>query len=183
MKTVEAFLAAALKDIRKQRQLSLAQCAEQTGVSKAMLGQIERCESSPTVATLWKIASGLKLPFSWFIAGTAEAGMPPSGTDNRQMQARPVLPYDPQLAFDVLEVTLPAGVSSHSSPHAVGVTEQVIVISGTLLLVCEETQQLLSPGQACQFAGDQPHSYINPGTETCCFHSLIHYPRVVGSAV
>jgi transcriptional regulator with XRE-family HTH domain len=32
-----------------------------------MLGQIERNESSPTVATLWKIATGLNVPFSAFI--------------------------------------------------------------------------------------------------------------------
>lgn len=35
-----------------------------TGVSKAMLGQIERGESSPTVTTLWKIATGLQVSFS-----------------------------------------------------------------------------------------------------------------------
>ena len=183
METVEAFLATALKEIRKQRQLSLAQCAVQTGVSKTMLGQIERCESSPTVATLWKIASGLKLPFSWFIPGTVGADTPQATPDTPRMQARPLLPYDPQLAFDVLAVTLPGGVSSHSSPHATGVTEPVIVISGTLLLVCEDSQQWLSPGQAYQFAGDQPHSYINPGTELCCFHSLIHYPYPPETAV
>jgi len=176
METVEAFLATALKEIRQQRQLSLAQCAVQTGVSKTMLGQIERCESSPTVATLWKIASGLELPFSWFIPGTAVPATSRTTPETQQMQARPLLPYDPKLAFDLLAVTLPGGASSHSSPHVAGVTEQVIIISGTLLLVCENTQQRLSPGQAYQFAGDQPHSYINPGTELCCFHSLIHYP-------
>ncbi|ARU93884.1 helix-turn-helix domain-containing protein [Tatumella citrea] len=183
METVEDFLATALKEVRKQRQLSLAQCAEKTGVSKTMLGQIERCESSPTVATLWKIASGLKLPFSWFIPREEIPDRSQALKEPSQMQARPLLPYDPQLAFDLLFVTLPGGVSSHSSPHVAGVTEQVIVISGTLLLVCENSRQLLAPGQAYQFAGDQPHSYINPGTELCCFHSLIHYPRPVEPVV
>lgn len=67
MQTVDYFVATALKNLRRQRQLSLAQCAALTGVSKAMLGQIERNESGPTVATLWKIADGLQVPFSWFI--------------------------------------------------------------------------------------------------------------------
>lgn len=71
METVEAFLATALKEIGQQRQLSLAQCAIQNGVSKTMPGQTERCESSPTVVTLWKITSGLKLPFSCFIPRAA----------------------------------------------------------------------------------------------------------------
>ncbi len=47
-------LAATLKTLRQQRGWSLSRLAEETGVSKAMLGQIERNESSPTVATLWR---------------------------------------------------------------------------------------------------------------------------------
>ena len=60
-------LAATLKTLRQQRGWSLSRLAEETGVSKAMLGQIERNESSPTVATLWKIATGLNVAFSTFI--------------------------------------------------------------------------------------------------------------------
>ncbi len=177
MQTVDHYLATALKDIRQQRQLSLAQCSALTGVSKTMLGQIERGVSSPTVATLWKIASGFQLPFSWFIPASASRLAPQQPESAGQMQARALLPYDPQLALDVLAVTLPVGADSHSSPHAAGVIEQVIVISGTLLLVRGDQQHLLQPGQACQFDGGQPHSYINPGNELCCFHSLMHYPR------
>ena len=44
-----------LKAIRKEMNLSLDTAAKLTGVSKAMLGQIERGESTPTVLTLWKI--------------------------------------------------------------------------------------------------------------------------------
>lgn len=41
--------------------------AELTGVSKTMIGQIERGESTPTITTLWKIANGLKVSFSELI--------------------------------------------------------------------------------------------------------------------
>lgn len=56
-----------LKSIRMARTLSLDDTAALTGVSKPMLGQIERGQSIPTVTTLWKIATGLKhrCPFSW----------------------------------------------------------------------------------------------------------------------
>ena len=53
-----------LQSVRKARGLSLDKTAQLTGVSKAMLGQIERGESSPTIATLWKIATGLACSFS-----------------------------------------------------------------------------------------------------------------------
>ena len=44
-----------LKEIRNTRQLTLDDAAELTGVSKPMLGQIERGQSSPTINILWKI--------------------------------------------------------------------------------------------------------------------------------
>ncbi len=55
-----------LKNIRNSRNLSLDDVAELTGVSKAMLGQIERGKSNPTVSTLWKISTGLRVSFSSF---------------------------------------------------------------------------------------------------------------------
>ena len=55
MENLARFLSTTLKQLRQQRGWSLSRLAEATGVSKAMLGQIERNESSPTVATLWKI--------------------------------------------------------------------------------------------------------------------------------
>ncbi len=67
MENLARFLSTTLKQLRQQRGWSLSRLAEATGVSKAMLGQIERNESSPTVATLWKIATGLNVPFSTFI--------------------------------------------------------------------------------------------------------------------
>ena len=58
-----------LKSIRMARTLSLDDTAVLTGVSKPMLGQIERGQSVPTVTTLWKIATGLKTPLSAFLEG------------------------------------------------------------------------------------------------------------------
>ena len=64
-------IAATLQLLRKQRSWSLDKAAQATGVSKAMLGQIERGESSPTVATLWKIATGFQTSFSTFLEPSA----------------------------------------------------------------------------------------------------------------
>ena len=56
-----------LKILRTTRTLSLDDVSALTGVSKPMLGQIERGQSIPTVTTLWKIATGLKTPLSFFL--------------------------------------------------------------------------------------------------------------------
>ena len=56
-----------LKSLRNVRTMSLDDVSSLTGVSKPMLGQIERGQSIPTVTILWKIATGLKTPLSAFL--------------------------------------------------------------------------------------------------------------------
>lgn len=62
MSMLDKNIAANLKRIRKAKNMSLDRMAEQTGVSKSMLGQIERGESNPTVSTIGKIIEGIKVP-------------------------------------------------------------------------------------------------------------------------
>ena len=61
MDDINKIVAENLREIRRLRKLSLDGLAELTGVSKSMLGQIEREESNPTLQTLWKIAAGLRV--------------------------------------------------------------------------------------------------------------------------
>lgn len=68
MKQIEDYISKNLQTIRKERGLSLDKTAKITEVSKAMLAQIERGDSVPTVTTLWKIANGLKVSFSSLIS-------------------------------------------------------------------------------------------------------------------
>ena len=63
MSQLDKNIAENLKRIRKSRNMSLDMLSEKTGVSKSMLGQIERGESNPTVATIAKIVDGIKVPF------------------------------------------------------------------------------------------------------------------------
>ena len=170
-------LAATLKTLRQQRGWSLSRLAEETGVSKAMLGQIERNESSPTVATLWKIATGLNVPFSAFIVPDASAA--PSAFDPQQqaMVVTPVFPWDPELRFDHFSITLAPGALSESTPHEAGVIEHVVVISGELEMNIDGEWRTIHADAGVRFAGDKPHAYRNSSARTVHFHSLIHYPR------
>ena len=71
MEDISQVIAKNLKEIREQRRLSLDRVAELTGVSKSMLGQIERGESNPTIQTVWKMANGLKVSLTALIDATA----------------------------------------------------------------------------------------------------------------
>ena len=67
MEEIQLILAKNLKTIREKEKLSLEKVSQLTGVSKTMIGQIERGESSPTLTTIWKIANGLKVSFTSLI--------------------------------------------------------------------------------------------------------------------
>ena len=64
MENINSVVADNLKRLRDERKLSLEATAKLSGVSKSMLGQIERGEANPTVSTVWKIAGGLKISFT-----------------------------------------------------------------------------------------------------------------------
>lgn len=177
-------IAATLKVARARRGWSLTQTAAKTGVSKAMLGQIERGESNPTVAVLWKIASGLNMAFSAFCptpdpaqGGMRRTGVPtPVSAGETAMRVAPLFPYDARLGFEMLVVDVVPGGASASSPHAPGVIEHVIVVSGQLELEINGVRHLLAVGDGIRFAADCPHAYRNITAEPVRFHNLIHYP-------
>jgi len=182
---VGAYLAERLHEMRQARGLSLDRAAQLTGISKAMLGQIERRESSPTVATLWKIASGFQCALSHFITppatvagqtlfrNAAKVRRKPASDD---MLVAPLFPYDPHFAFEWLELTLLPGYVRLSEAHAAGVTEHVVVLKGRMEILVEDRWQTLSEGSAARFAADQPHGYRNLSEEQAVCHNLIHYP-------
>ncbi|HCR3981104.1 TPA: helix-turn-helix transcriptional regulator [Kluyvera ascorbata] len=170
-------LAATLKNLRQERAWSLSKLAEETGVSKAMLGQIERNESSPTVATLWKIATGLNVPFSVFITPAEADGEQSFDPQQQAMVVTPIFPWDPELCFDHFSITLAPGALSESTPHEKGVIEHVVVIGGQLDMCIQGEWRRLEAGEGLRFAGDLPHAYRNSGEQTVHFHSIIHYPK------
>src|SRR3954471_15921372 len=63
-----------LRRLRAQRGLSLEKLAQESGVSRAMLGQIELGQSAPTINVLWKIASALGVTFSALISTPTQGG-------------------------------------------------------------------------------------------------------------
>ena len=56
-----------LKQIRQSKGMSLGEVAEQTGVSKSMLAQIEKGTANPSLGVLGKITSGLHIEFQTLI--------------------------------------------------------------------------------------------------------------------
>lgn len=182
MQEIAGHIAQRLRALRRAKGWSLDRAARATGVSKAMLGQIERGESSPTVSTLWKIASGFAVSFSSLFAPpggegeVATAGETRWGRDAAGMQARVLFAFDPLLGFEMFEIELAPGAESASTPHAHGVVEHIVVLEGVLGLTLEGGEERrLAPGEGLRFHADRHHLMRNLGEGPLRFHDVIHY--------
>lgn len=173
-----------LRRLRQQRNWSLDRLATASGVSKAMLGQIERGESSPTVVTLWRIAGGLGVAFSDLMASPAADWQPfwlqhetlPPQVFGDGIQVTPLLPFEPRLGYELLKVELPVGCVYQSVAHEPGAVEQVLPVSGLLSIYVDGIWHPLGGGSVLRFAADAVHGYRNDGDVVACFHNLIAYP-------
>jgi len=172
-----------IRSIRRNRGLSLDKVSELTGVSKAMLGQIERGDSSPTVTTLWKIATGLQVSFSSLLHNDeAEVSIVdknevlPIIEEEGAYRVFPIFPFDPRKKFEIFTVELDSQSIHRSEKHHDGTEEYITVISGELQLEIGQEAYDLIKGKSIRFSANVPHSYINHGSETTTFQLVIFYP-------
>ena len=163
-----------LKAVRSERELSLDRVAKLTGVSKAMLGQIEREESSPTIAKLWQIASGLETSFSAFFGQEQEKGTAQYFPNDPNMKVNSIFPYSKAVNFEIHEITLTAHHCQKSLPHAHGVIESIIVLEGDLEILADGKWHLIKQGEKFRFYADQPHGY-KAVSETAIFQNIVSY--------
>jgi len=186
MKNISKHISLTLKELRHKKGWSLDKAAEKTGVSKAMLGQIERQESSPTISTLWKIASGFKTSFSSFIEETdSEPNMPIHRISQTQqlhptdekIRVMPLFPFDEQLDLEIYIIELLPACEHLSPPHQSGVIEHVIVTEGKMEVLINNKWQLLLKGEGFRFEANQPHGYRNTSSQIAIFHDIIHYQK------
>ncbi len=175
-----------LRSLRQARGWSLDKAAKETGVSKAMLGQIEREESSPTIATLWKIASGFQTPFSAFLDEIVVDTKTPSlrsgkvqkvSHSDTKIRVSPLFPFDEQLNCEIFIIELLPGCEHLSLPHKPGVIEHVIVSEGTMEVLLDGVWQKLHQGEGIRFNANQPHGYRNITKKNARIHNIIHYPK------
>ncbi|MCA0424907.1 MAG: helix-turn-helix domain-containing protein, partial [Proteobacteria bacterium] len=56
-----------IQRLRKAYNLSLSELSEQSGVAKSIISQIERNETNPTLATIWRLSQALDVSVDRFL--------------------------------------------------------------------------------------------------------------------
>lgn len=172
-----------LRHYRQQMNLTLDDLAELTGVSKPMLGQIERGSSNPTVATLWKIASGLQVPLTAFIFENPSLKVlrveeqHQFREDNKRFEAYNTYAA-PGVSLETFRARLHPGCSYQSESHGLGVIESITVFEGTLTIEIGPETSTLSKGDALSFSAETGHRYKNNTDEICEIAVSILYSNV-----
>jgi len=178
-----------LRRIRGERGLSLERLAKASGVSRAMLGQIELGQSTPTINVLWKIAGALRVPFSALIGAAPTAGRTrvlaaPQARVLRSADgsfaSRALFPFDERRSVEFYELRLAAKSAEKAEAHAPGTVENLIVTKGALEMVVGGSTHRLAAGDAIQFEADVPHEYRNPGSAEVVMYLVMTYSEAQG---
>jgi XRE family transcriptional regulator, regulator of sulfur utilization len=162
---------------------SLRDLAERSGVSAPMLSQVERGETSPTLAVAEKIAAGLELTLSQLLRLDEGEHVTISRAGGRRRYERgghrfeeltPPLPGQrADVSLHTLEPDATTGGPGDPPMHEPGSRETVVVLDGSLALFVEGTRHDLASGDSVTFDADLPHHFENEGEEPTRFLAVI----------
>jgi transcriptional regulator with XRE-family HTH domain len=174
-----------IRALREAMNLSLRDLGERTGVSAPMLSQVERGETSPTLAVASRIAAGLELSLSQLLRLDEGEGVTvvhrgdrrPGGSRKRGHSYELLTPSLPgqraEVSTHVLAPGAVTGGPADPPMHEPGSRETALVTDGELRLVCAGIGYDLGEGDAVTFDADLPHHFENPGPHEARFVTVV----------
>lgn len=180
MENITGTIASNLQAIRKEKQLTLQDLADLTGVSKSMLGEIERGASNPTITVLWKISTGLKVPISRLIHEPESDTQLVHQAQWRPLQEPPsdisiIFESDHTRNFEIYHIEFQPGAVYRSHRHEKGVVEYTMVYEGAFTIEVGGEPFVMQKGDSFVFEADKEHTYRNDGPVITKAYSVIYY--------
>jgi len=153
MDTDDAIAAAGerLRQLRRERGLTLAQVEEATGISASTVSRLESGNRRSTLELL--------LPLARVYGTTLDELVRPPGVPDPRVRSRPIrrngmtmLPLTRHASgLQAYKMVLPPGERTAPSPRTHEGYEWLYVLSGRLRLVLGDTETVLEPGEAAEF--------------------------------
>lgn len=168
-----ALVGGRVRSLREAMDLSLRDLAKRSGVSAPMLSQVERRETSPTLAVASRIAAGLELSLSQLLRLDEDRHVVITRADDRRVRRRrkhtveELTPPLPGQRADVSIHTLGAGATTGAADdppmHEPGSRETAVVLEGAVDLFIDGERNQLGEGDSVTFDADLPHHFENNG--------------------
>jgi transcriptional regulator with XRE-family HTH domain len=172
-----------VRALREAMGFSLRDLGRRSGVSAPMLSQVERGETSPTIAVAERIAQGLDLSLSQLLRldeagdvrivrrGEGRAG----GAAGHAFELlTPPLPGQrAEVGLHRLAPGAATGSAGDPPMHEPGSRETAVALRGRLTLVCDGRAHVLDEGDAVTFDADLPHRFENRGEDEASFLAVV----------
>ena len=171
MEEVIAGIGPKIRQLRQQKNLSLQQLAERSGMSAAGIHKIERNGMVPTIATLMKLARALNRSVGYLVDEeqakpavlTKSSDRKPVFTSKKGLELRSISgPYGRFFIAGAMAIVSPGADSGPKAMEHPG-EELVYVLDGVLVFEVEGAQYALRRGDAFHFRTNRPHRWRNPG--------------------
>jgi len=163
-----------LREIRRRQGHSLDTLAKASGVSRAMLGQIETGKSAPTVTLLWKIAKALDVPVARLIAPSEgesceierKAAARILAASGGRFQSRAIARSDGATEPVLKELRIAPGHRERIAAARTPAHLTLVVGRGTVdIAIAGQAATRLAEGDAVFFSSMHEHVLSNGGTE------------------
>ena len=169
-----ADLAATLQSARLARDLSVNALADRSGVSRAMIGKIERGAVQPTAALLGRLAPALGLTLSELFARAEDRVPRLTRAADQHVWTDPETGYRRRSVspangpIQLVDVELPAGASvSYPADAYAFAHHQIWVLAGRLHFREGDVDHGLGPGDCLELGAPVPCTYHNPTGALC----------------
>lgn len=172
-----------LRRLRTRRGLSLERLSRLSGVSRAMLSQVELAYSAPTINVMWRIARALEVPLGALLATDPNDGVQllrltqakRLTSHDGAFSSRALFPFDAPRRTEFYELRVRGHGFERASAHAAGTTANLVVASGRITLGVGRDSFPLERGDAVLFAADQEHTYDNPERDEAVLYAVMTY--------
>ncbi len=168
-------LGAQVRKIRKSKNFTLKELAEQTGLSIGYISQIERNLTDPSLSTLRKISAALDVPTYLFMGGTVDHSLttrtadiitlsqPNTNICYHLLTSMPSADFSPQSLIIRFELD---PLSKDGEIPVIHPSEEIILLeSGTLDVSISGETIRLEAGDSTIIRANAPHIISNPCKE------------------
>ncbi len=177
-----------IQEIRKNKKLTLGVLSEKSGVSKAMLSQIESNKVNPTVATVWKIAIGLGVDINELtrvisitkrnFTLTKKDEIQGLDCDQEGVHLRTLTPVTMIDDLEMYLITFDLDSELKSLPHFLGTEEFLTLLEGELVVKAGESDTVMNKGDFLAYHSDIEHSITNSGSTIAIVHMVVRYKKL-----
>jgi transcriptional regulator with XRE-family HTH domain len=152
--------------LRKAYNLSLSELAEQSGVAKSIISQIERNETNPTLATIWRLSQALDVSIERvlasgddepFIERSSRADTPILLSDDGRVRLAIIGWIKTVEWLQWYDLRSEPGGVLDSEAHQRGSVECLSVIEGDFEVEVGGVVQTARTGETLRYRCDRPH--------------------------